>query len=98
MTEAMKAALRDVGCPSDIAQRLSSTMRVERPRGSTEWLLMLFNHGTCYPADRDNVPGAADHLALNVAADNAEAVDRTARGEPDWRPYWPLPDRAPRRQ
>jgi hypothetical protein len=52
MTEAMKAALRDVGCPPDIARRLSSKMRVERSRGSTEWLLMLFNHGTSYPADR----------------------------------------------
>ncbi|MGY5885823.1 hypothetical protein [Modestobacter lacusdianchii] len=98
LAEALKTALRDAGCPSDIAEQLSAEMRVERPRGTTEWLLMLFNHGTSYPDDREDVVYAAEHLAVNMAADNAEAVDRTARGDPGWSPYWPLSDRAPRRQ
>jgi hypothetical protein len=98
MTEALKVALRDAGCPPDMADQLSAELRVARPRGSTDWLLTLFNHGTSYPDDREDVDYAVEHLALNTAHDNAEAVDRTARGEPGWRPYWPLPDRAPRRQ
>src|SRR4051794_36608018 len=98
MKEVLEAALRDTGCPPSIAQQLASEVRVERPEGSTEWLLMLTNHGTGYPADRDEVAGAADHLAMNVDADNAEAVDRAARGEPAWTPHWPLPERTPRRQ
>lgn len=98
MTEALKTALRDAGCPPDIAEQLSAKMRVARPPGSTDWLLMLFSHGTSYPEDREEVAYAVEHLALNAAHDNAEAVDHTARGEPGWRPYWPLPGRAPRRQ
>ncbi|SDF70563.1 hypothetical protein SAMN05660485_03939 [Blastococcus fimeti] len=50
---------------------------------------MLENHGTGYPADADEVTYAVEHLARNLAADNAQAVDRTARGEPGWTPYWP---------
>src|SRR3954447_16322040 len=76
--EVLAAALRDAGCPSSIAQQLSSKVRIERPEGSTEWLLMLTNYGTSYPADRDELTGAAEYLATNVAADNAEAVDRAA--------------------
>ena len=98
MTEALRSALRDAGCPPDIAERLSAEMRVERPRGSTDWLLTLLSHGTRFPKEREDVAYAVGHLALNTAHDNAEAVDRTARGEPGSRPYWPLPDRAPRRQ
>lgn len=41
---------------------------------------------------------APEHLARNLAADNAEAADRTSHGEPGATPYWPLPDRLPRRQ
>ncbi|SDY23627.1 hypothetical protein SAMN05661080_02803 [Modestobacter sp. DSM 44400] len=59
---------------------------------------MLANHGTGYPARCDEVAYAAEHLARNVAADNAEAADRTARGEPRATPYWPLPDRTSGRQ
>jgi hypothetical protein len=43
---------------------------------------MLANHGTGYVADRNEAMNAAEHLARNVAADKAEAVDRSARGEP----------------
>jgi hypothetical protein len=98
MTESLAAALRDTGCPPETAQHLSANLRVERPQGNTEWLLMLENHGTGYPADRNEVSYAVEHLARNVAADNAEAVDRTARGEPGWTPHWRPPDRLPRRQ
>ena len=98
MTESLAAALRDTGCPPETAQHLSTKLRVERPGGGEEWLLILENHGTGYPADRDEGAYAVEHLALNLAADNAEAVDRTARGEPGWAPYWPIPDRMPRRQ
>lgn len=98
MTESLAAALRDTGCPPQTAQHLSIKLRVERPRGSTEWLLILENHGTGYPAARDEITYAVEHLARNLAADNAEAVDRTARGESGWTPYWPLPERMPRPQ
>jgi hypothetical protein len=98
VSDALAAALCDAGCPRDTAQQLSIEVRVERPPGSTDWLLMLKNHGTGYPVDRDDVAGAVQHLAMNVAADNAEAVDRAARREPGWTPYWPLPDRASRRR
>ncbi len=93
MTESLEAALRDMGCTPAAARRLSTRLRVERPGGSRDWLLMLENHGTGYPADRDEVAYAVEHPARNVAADNAEAVDRTARGEPGWTPYWAVPDR-----
>jgi hypothetical protein len=62
MAEALKTALRDAGCPSDIAEQLSAEVRVERPRGSSEWLLMLFTHGTSYPHEREDVVYAAEHL------------------------------------
>jgi hypothetical protein len=94
----MTAALLDTGCPPETARHLSSKLRVERPPGSTEWLLMIESHGTSFPAERDEVADAVAHLARNIAGDNAEAVDRAARGEPGWPPHWPLPDRARRRQ
>jgi hypothetical protein len=98
MTESLEAALRNSGCPAAAARHLSAKLRVERPGGSREWLLMLENHGTGYPAGADEVASAVEHLAQNLAADNAEAVDRTAGGEPGWPAYWPLPDRLPRRE
>jgi hypothetical protein len=98
MTESMTTALLDAGCPSKTARHLAGRLRVERPPGVTTWLLMLENHGTSYPGERDEVAYAVEHLAMNVTADNTEAVDRTVRGGQGWTPYWPLPDRAPRRQ
>jgi hypothetical protein len=98
VTESLAAALRDTGCPPETAEYLSTKLRVERSGGSTEWLLMLENHGAGYPADADEVAYAVEHLARNLAADNAEAVDRTARGELGWTPSWPLPDRLPPRK
>lgn len=98
VTEALVAALREVGCPSDTAQRLAGEARLVGLKGTPECMVMLRNHGTSYPADEDEAAYAADHLATNLAADNAEAVDRTARGESGWTPYWPLPNRPPRRQ
>lgn len=98
LTESLAAALRETGCSSETAERLSTTLRVERPSGSTEWLLMLEGRGTGYPADADEVAYAVEHLVRNLAADSAEAVDRAARGEPGWTPYWPLPDRLPPRE
>jgi len=98
MTKSLEAALRDTGCPPETAQHVSTRLRVERPGGSREWLLMLENHGTGYPAGADEAASAVEYLAQNLAADNAEAVDRTARGEPGWTPYWPIPDRMQRWQ
>ena len=98
MTESLEAALRDTGCPPPAAQQFSDELRVERPEGSRGWLLMLKNHGTRYPADLSEVASAVEHLAENLAADNAEAVDGTARGEPGWSPYWPLPGRSRRQR
>ena len=97
MTASLATALRDTGCPPGTAQHLSTGLRVERPGDSTEWLLVLENHGTGYPADAGEVAYAVEHLARNLAADNAQAVGRTARGEPGWAPHWPLPDRVSRR-
>jgi hypothetical protein len=96
--DALVAALRDAGCPSGMAERLSSEARVVGPKGTPDCMLMLLNHGTSYPADEDEADYAAGHLARNLAADNAEAVDRTARGESGWTSYWPLPNRSPRRR
>lgn len=98
LQQALAAALADAGCPPGVAQQLSGNVHVERPRGSAEWLLVLTDHGTSYPATRDEAAYAVEHLARSVAADNAEAVDRAARGEPGWTPYWPLPDRTQRGQ
>jgi len=98
MRKALAIALCNAGCPPETARQLSLEARVERPPSSNDWLLMLKNHGTGYPANRDEVAHAVDHLAMNLAADNAEAVDRAARSESGWTPYWPTPDRAPRRR
>lgn len=81
VVEALAAALQDVGCPPVIAQQLASKVRVDRPASSTEWLLMLNNHGTACPENRSDAEYAVEHLGRNAAADDAEAVDRTARGE-----------------
>ena len=43
MTKSLEAALRDTGCPPETAQHVSTRLRVERPGGSREWLLMLEN-------------------------------------------------------
>src|SRR3954464_9393841 len=97
MTESLEAALRNTGCPPDAAQHLSTKLRVDRPSGSGEWLVVLENHGAGYPLEAHEVDYAVEHLARNLAADNAEAVDRSVRGEQGWTPYWPLPDRMPHR-
>jgi hypothetical protein len=89
---------RDAAAAGLNALELPEHLSSDDPPGSTEWLLMLFSHGTSYPKSREDVAYAVEHLALNAAHDNAEAVDHTARGEPGWRPHWRLPDRAPRRQ
>ena len=98
MTDALVDALRGVGCPPDAAQRLAGEARLVGPKCTPDGMLMLRNHGTSYPTDDHQAEYAAEHLASNLAADNAEAVDRTARGESGWATYWPLPDRVPRRR
>ncbi|WP_158548719.1 hypothetical protein [Blastococcus sp. TF02A-26] len=47
--------------------------------------------------ERDEWDAVAADLASNVAADNAEAHDRSARGEAGWTPLRALPGRSPRR-
>ncbi len=49
------------------------------------------------PNDPDDVVYAMDSVVENVAAENAEAWDRFARGESDVASVWPLPERRPRR-
>ena len=90
------AALTEVGCPPREARDLAARARIERRDG--EWLLLLLGHGTGIdvPVTRSTWAEAAEHLAQNVAGDNAEAVDRSDRGETGWAPWWPLPERRPR--
>ena len=60
-------------------------------------LLHGHGHGFLVPIDADEWGAAVCSVVENVAADNAEANDRTARGEGGWTPLWPLPDRQARR-
>ena len=62
---------------------------------------MVCLHGHCsrLPDDSGDRDGTvADRLALNIAADNAEAHDRAQRGENGYRPWWPLSARSIRQQ
>jgi len=103
--EALARALEDLGCPAHTAVEIADDARVEW-QGPTfgepgAWMLMLetpaAHRGIEYPTEPDEVEGTVQPLAENVAADNAEAWDRTARGEQGWTTLWPLPDRRPRR-
>ena len=98
MTEAVATALRRRECPPETADRLARELRLERPdvAGSPdEWMVLLHGHGHGFfiPVDADEWDAAVWSVVENVAADNAEANDRTARGEAGWTPLWPLPDR-----
>ena len=103
MAEAVAAALRHSGCPAATADRLARNITIRRsdphPGWPEEWLAVLHDHGcgVPVPVDRDEWDVVARHLADNIAADNAEAHDRTARGEAGWVPVWPLPGRRPSR-
>ena len=98
MEEALVAALRDVGCPAPVARRVAGRARVLSRHG--EWLALLEGHGIGVelPVQPDEWEDAARHLAENLAADNAEAADRSARGEPGRTPPWAPPDRPPGRR
>jgi hypothetical protein len=95
MTDAVATALRAVGCPAGTAEHLAAQARIDDRGG---WILTLFGHGhgIDVPVERGDWEWAAGAVAMNVAADNAEAVDRASRGESGWTPLWPLPDRRPR--
>jgi hypothetical protein len=85
--------------PSDAPlRRLSVSPAQARIDDHGDWTLMLLGHGhgIDVPVGRETWDWAAGAVAMNVAADNAEAVDRTTRGESGWTPLWPLPDRRPR--
>jgi hypothetical protein len=85
----VQLALMEAGCPAEVAQRLADDVTAESRDGSR--LLCLL--GSCVSPGQD----AVEQLVENVVADNAEANDRTAGGEPGYPPLWPLPDRRPRR-
>ncbi|RBY87689.1 hypothetical protein [Blastococcus sp. TF02A-30] len=102
MSAALAAALRDVGCPADMAVELAGRARLEPlgdPGTPDEWTLLLLGHGVGVgvPVEREEWEQAVWSLAENVAADNAEAHDRAARGEAGWVPLWALPNRPQRR-
>ena len=59
-------------------------------------MLLGYGHGIDVPVERADWNYAAEVVAENVADSNAEAVDRSNRGEPDETVLWPLPDRRPR--
>ena len=65
-------------------------------RGGPTLLLRGQGIGPPEVHDPDDLAWTAAALAANVAADNAEAVDRAGRGEPGWTALWPLPGRAAR--
>ncbi|MDP9444459.1 MAG: hypothetical protein M3P83_08990 [Actinomycetota bacterium] len=87
--QAVQRGLVEAGCPAEVATRLADDVTVERQDGSK----LLCLHGNCVAPGQD----AVELLVENVVADNAEANDRMARGEPGYTPLWPLPNRRPRR-
>ncbi len=101
LQDAVVAVLRARGCPADIAAELASELRVAS-RGAWEWAsLQGMLSAVGFDGDEDREDAVLEHvtgLAGNVADDNAEANDRTARGESGYKPLWPLSDRSPRRR
>ncbi|WP_116449684.1 hypothetical protein [Blastococcus litoris] len=97
MTDAVAGALQRVGCPPPKARELAGRARIEPHDG--ELLLVLSGHGTAVdvPVEPAAWEYAAQVVAGNVAAENAEAVDRSARGQASVTVLWPLPDRRQRR-
>jgi hypothetical protein len=88
----LEAALVDFGAPPDLAFTLARQATLEDSEGT----LMLCFNGHCTELMDEPDDGAYELLALNAAADNAEAYDRQQRGEVGWVPMWPLKDRRPR--
>lgn len=88
--EAVRDALVGVGCPVETARHLAEETTAERHDGVNVICLM----GVCVDGPSRSAIGS---LASNIAADNAEAHDRTARGERGYEPLWPMPGRKPRR-
>ncbi len=86
---AVQLGLAKAGCPTEVAHRLADDVTAERHDDSILFCLL----GNCVSPGQD----AVDSLVENVVADNAEANDRTVRGEPGYTPLWPLPDRRLRR-
>ncbi len=86
---AVQLGLVEAGCPAEVAHRLAADVTAERQDGS--YFLCLL--GNCVSPGED----AADLLVEGVLAHNAEANDRTARGESGFPPLWPLPERKPPR-
>jgi len=105
MQQAVLDALLAVGCPREVAARLSTEVWLQWSGDSWpgaqdgEWLLMLNGQGSGFgvDVDRDEWVWAAERVVVNVANDNAEANDRRNRGEHGRQPLWPLPDRTSRR-
>jgi hypothetical protein len=88
------------GSPRNVASELAAELETASQR-RTEWARlrgMVLASSVESEEDREDV--TREHvtgLAENLADDNAEANDRTARGESGYDPLWPLPDRTPRR-
>jgi len=103
MIDAVVAELRRRGCPLEMADRLAQEIEVEGPEeidGLPHWTVLLRGrgHGFHMPVDPAEWEWAISSVVENVAADNAEAHDRSARGESGWSPLWPLPGRPVRRR
>ena len=60
-----------------------------------EWTVLFLGHGNGFhlPVDADDWERAISSVVENVAAGNAEANDRIARGEFGWSRLWSLPGR-----
>jgi hypothetical protein len=88
MQRSVADGLLAVGCPADTAARLTSEIRVEWTGDSWpgiadgEWMLVLRGHGAGIGTgiDASEWSTAAEHVARNLAADNAQANDRHHRG------------------
>jgi hypothetical protein len=106
LRSALAVQLMDRGCPAERASELVAELRhgrwsvspVSEPhdvQGWLEWrnMSVLLDD----PNAPDDVAYAIDSVVENVAAENAEAWDRIARGESDVASDWPLPERRPRR-
>lgn len=104
LRSALVRGLVERGCPAGRARELAadalhgwwSVFPVsgrDDVQGWLEWRGMSL--GLDDPDDPDDVASAVEDAVENLAAENAEAWDRGARGETYDPPLWPLPHRRP---
>ena len=97
MVDALVQALVAQGCPLPEARGLAARAGLRDHADGAVLVLEGQGTGAPDPDDGQDVGAAVTALAEDLAALNAEAVDRAARGERVRAPLWPLPGRVLRR-